>query len=118
MKRQGFVLAETVIAMALFGIFSTAVLSGFLFATVQLRHIRERTARTQVLVDKTEILRTMRPEQIRALPAPYVVRPVSFRSDYSEYLSAVSVTVDGETWTTICTSKEMPLPPTKIKIKI
>lgn len=106
-QRAGFVLAEVVIALALFGITASAVLAGIAFATRIQQHIRDTKAATQVLVEKMELIRLFRLEHVRAgMPRTFVsgkftgtavVEPVPFSTRYSDDMAKVTFTINWDT---------------------
>jgi len=64
--RSGFSLMEAVVAMAVVGILAAALYGGMLWATFSVRLARENLRATQILIEKTEVIRTFTWDQINS----------------------------------------------------
>lgn len=107
-------LAEVVVSLFIFAIMATVVLNGIVFSMRSLEYLRDDSRATQVLLDKTEVVRLCTLGQVRN--ASYVPRtftdgnytgtvsvgPVPFVNSYSSNLSAVTFTVNWKSSGTPC----------------
>jgi len=114
-QKSGFTLMETLFAVILFGITSSAVLSGVAFGMKQVGYCRDSLGATQVLVEKTETIRLYTLAQVRdtnyfpraGKQGIYHIRtevlPVPWANSYSTNVSLVRITVNWDSFSVPCT---------------